>query len=236
MTTKYFILSKPTKDNITNDKDNQILFLNNRDVHILPHVNMEYYSNHGLFENNLIEWCKQFCSKEKVFLDIGAHSGTYAISLSDYCKEVYAFEPQKMTYYALCGGVALSNKQQINCINIGLGSIEQCGYKTLNIVSDDGGGSSLHATTGILKTETIIIKNLDSFDISNIGFIKMDVEENELYVLKGAAETLKKSDYPTILFESNIHNPELFDFLQNYLPYKIIKIDGVQNMYLATTN
>ena len=236
MTTTYFILSKPTKDNITNDKDNQILFLNNRDIHILPQVNMDYYCKHGLFENNLIEWCKQFCSKEKTILDIGAHSGTYSISLAHYCKEVIAFEPQKMTYYALCGGVALSNKRNVTCMNIGLGSIEQVGYKTLNIVSDDGGGSSLHTTTGILQQETIKIEDLDSFNIENIGFIKMDVEENELYVIKGAMNTLKKSGYPTILFESNSDNPELFQYLQNELPYKIINISGVSNMYLATVN
>ena len=234
MTTKYFILSKPKNNLANNNENDQIVFLNDRDVHILPHVNMDYYSKNGLFENNLIEWCKQFCSKEKVFLDIGAHSGTYSISLSDYCKEVYAFEPQKMTYYALCGGVALSHKQNITCVGAGLGSAEQTGKATLNIVSDDGGGSSLHATKGVLRKETITIDCLDSFNIENIGFIKMDVEENELYVLKGAVETLEKSNYPTILFESNRDNPELFGFLQNDLPYKIIKIVGVLNMYLAS--
>lgn len=233
MSTNFFILSKMPNDNISDNENNQIVYLNNRIVHILPQVNIEYYCKYGLFENQLIEWCKQFLKKDKVFLDIGAHSGTYSLSLADYCKDVWAFEPQKMTYYALCGGVALSNKRNINCKQLGLGSKDQVGYKTLNIVSNDGGGSSLHSTSGILGQETIEIVELDSLNIENIGFIKMDVEENELFVLQGATETLRKSGWPTILFESNYENNELFDYIQNVLKYKLIRITDVNNMYLA---
>ena len=76
-------------------------------------------------------------------------------------------------------------------------------------------------------------KTIDSFNLENIGFIKMDVEENELFVLKGALNTLKQSNYPTILFESNNSNEELFSFLKN-LNYKIIQISGCSNMFLAS--
>jgi hypothetical protein len=65
----------------------------------------------------------------------------------------------------------------------------------------------------------------------------MDVEENELNVLKGATETLKRSDYPKILFESNpadtVRRTDLFEYLTNELNYKIIAIGGYSNMYLA---
>jgi hypothetical protein len=61
----------------------------------------------------------------------------------------------------------------------------------------------------------------------------MDVEENELNVLKGAVETLKNSNYPTILFESNDRNDDLFDFIKQ-LSYKIVQVSGVNNMFLAT--
>lgn len=185
----------------------------------------------------LIEWSKQFCSNDKNMLDIGAHTGTYAISLAHLCNKVYSFEPQQMTYYALCGSVALSNIQNINCLKYGLGSTEQVGIQTLNIVSDDGGGSTLHGGNGsggnILKTENIEVKTLDRFNITNIGFIKMDVEDNELNVLQGALNTLKNSNYPKILFESNTYNEKLFNFLKE-LKYNIIPISGFNNMFLAS--
>ena len=171
----YFILSKPRDAETNNDTKNQIVVVNER-VYILPKNNITYYINNGLFEKDLIEWCKQFCRKDQNILDIGAHSGTYTICLSDHCNHVYSFEPQKMTYYSLCGSVALSNIKNTTCIKIGLGSDDQVGMRILNIVSLDGGGSSLHTNHPVLETEEIEIRTLDSFNIENIGFIKIDVE------------------------------------------------------------
>jgi len=235
MSTKYFVLTKRTGSRVNDNTENQIVFFNQSETHILPHINMPYYASNGLFESSLIEWCKQFCQPDKVFLDIGAHSGTYTISLSSHCQHVYSFEPQKMTYYALCGGVALSGKENITCLQYGLGSKEQVGKQTLNIVSHDGGGSTLHTnrTSAILKQEDIDIKTLDSFSLENVGFIKMDVEENELYVLQGAIETLKRCHYPKLLFESNFENQTLFSYILNIGYKDIIAVGGCNNMYLA---
>lgn len=234
MSTKYFILSK---EHTTDNENDQLFFINRPTTYILPQVNLDYYVKNGLFENRLIEWTKQLVSKDKIILDIGAHTGTYAISLADSSQHVYCFEPQKLTYYALCGSVALSNKQNITCFQTGLGSHDQVGKKTLKIVSNDGGGSSIHATSDILREEEIEIRTLDSYSIDNIGFIKMDVEENELDVIKGAIKTIIRSNCPKILFESNPDNPmrraELFDYLINDLTYRIIPIGGFNNMYLA---
>ena len=233
MSTKYFIMTKTTGSRTDDNTDNQIVHLNNKETHILPEINISYYSMNGLFECQLIEWCKQFCSKDKVFLDIGAHSGTYSISLADHSKMVYSFEPQKMTYYSLCGGVALSGKNNITCYQVGLGSPDQVGEQTLNIVSNDGGGSSLHSTNGILRQEMINVSTLDSYKIDNVAFIKMDVEENELYVLQGGIETIRSSNYPTLLFESNFDNKALFDYIREIGYSDIITISGCNNMYLA---
>jgi len=185
----------------------------------------------------LIEWSKQFCNSEKCFLDVGAHTGTYSINLADYCKHVYSFEPQKMTYYSLCGSIALSNLKNVTCLNYGLGSPEQTGTRDLMIVSNDGGGSTLLNVNNmsVLETEKIEIKTLDSINLTNIGFIKMDVEDNELNVLHGSLQTLKNSNYPPILFESNSSNKDLFTFLSK-ISYNIISINGVPNMFLANKN
>jgi FkbM family methyltransferase len=227
-------MTKPSKTLVNENKNNQIIYTNNQDTHILPQSNIKYYLENGLFESNLIEWCKQLCNNEKVFLDIGAHTGTYSISLSDYCLHVHSFEPQKMTFYSLCGSVALSGKENITCWNYGLGSPEQVGEQTLKIISNDGGGSSLHYNhQPILKEEIIKVKTLDDFNITNIGFIKMDVEDNELYVLKGALNTIKKNNYPRILFESNNNNTQLFDYVKEIGYKDVIPINGYNNMFLT---
>ena len=61
-----------------------------------------------------------------------------------------------------------------------------------------------HLYMQYLAIEQVEIKTLDSFDPNNIAFVKMDVdvEDNELSVLQGAVETLKRCGNPKILFES----------------------------------
>lgn len=232
MLCEYFILTKQSNSQIDNDDKNQIISLKDK-VYILPKNNIYYYTCNGLCEKNLIEWCKQFCDKDKNILDIGAHTGTYTISLADHCNHVYSFEPQKYTYYSLCGSVVLSNIKNVTCINYGLGSEEQIGKQMLKIISPDGGGSSIHNSNNtVLQTEEIEIKTLDSFNIENVSFIKIDVEDNELHVLLSSQNTLQKSNYPKILFEMNIENKNLLDFLEG-LNYNIIKIGGCENMFLA---
>lgn len=237
-TTKYFVLSRPVNVRTDDNRDNHILHVNSghRQVFLLPEVNLDYYWRKGMFECQLMEWSKQFCKPDKLFLDIGAHTGTYAISLASKCREVVAFEPQKATYYALCGSVAMSGlSDRITCHRIGLGSDDQAGEQVLKIVSNDGGGSSLapaeHETT--LREESIEVRTLDSFGLKDVGFIKMDVENNELNVLRGALDTLRESGYPSILFESNEANPALFGFLKEALQYKIVPVGGMANMFLA---
>ena len=239
MSTKYFILTRSSNSRTYDNSENQIINLNpeKRQIFLLPEVNLDYYWRKGLFESQLIEWSKQFCNKDKIFIDIGAHTGTYAISLAQYSKYVIAFEPQRATYYALCGSVAASGlADKITCHHFGLGAEEQVGIQALKIVSNDGGGSSLSPDENkrVLREEAVEIQTLDSIEVrADIGFIKMDVENNELNVLRGALNTLRESGYPPILFESNGPNPTLFGFLKDALKYKIVTVGGVSNMFLA---
>ena len=292
--TTYFILTKDASEPVDHDDNNQIvepgcLGLHTQDVYILPQTNVDYYRHHGLFEKGLIEWSKQLCNPDWVMLDIGAHTGTYAIALANHCQHVYAFEPQKSTYYALCGSVALSNKtDKITCINVALGTEEQSkrDNNTLKIRSLDGGGSSLFhisnasntpitepipiptktlsegwlkgrtspipaqfqslvpastetsigVPTQTLSEEKIHVSTLDDMKIQNIGFIKLDVEYNELSVLQGGKRTIHQN-LPKILFEVNPEDAQnkkdIFDYLTQEFNYKITGISGVNNMYLA---
>jgi len=234
MSTPYFILTKHSDDDVAKDENNQLVFLNSKASYILPANNLPYYIQHGLFEKGLIQWCKQFC-KQGTILDIGAHTGTYSIALASHAAKVHSFEPQKMTYYALCGSIALSNAKNVTAHNVALGAPDQVGIQTLNIRSNDGGGSSLQTFADpVLAQEQVEVRTLDSYNFQNIGFIKMDVEDNELNVLKGATQTIKQNNYPTILFESNHENKPLFSYIINELGYgNIIQVNGVSNMFLT---
>lgn len=207
-------------------------------TYLLPANNSEYYDTRGLFEASLIKWCEQFGDPTKIMLDIGAHTGTYAISLAPKFRKVVCFEPQKATYYALCGSVAMSGlSHKVDCLRVGLGAPTQVGAQTLYIPSIDGGGSSLLPDTlqQVQAHETVEIRTLDEYAFTDVAFIKMDIEGNELNCLRGAIKTIAAS-HPKILFEANTTKElnAVTDFLA--LPeinYKVVAIGGYPNMFIG---
>jgi FkbM family methyltransferase len=196
----------------------------------------------GIFEADIIEWCKKFCSKDKVFVDIGAHMGTYTMNLAPLSKHVFCFEAQKMTYYQLCGGIALNELTNVTAHNYALG--DQRDTVELRVVSPDGGGSSVidnippTENSKVLQKETVLMRPLDTFDIVDVGFMKIDVEGCELKVLKGATGTLRHSGFPPFIFEAwpdswfDEQRKALFDYVYE-IGYKIMNVPNSSNMFLA---
>ena len=218
-----------------------------------PNPTSEHIVKQGIFEQPLIQWSKQFVDQKLDFIDIGAHSGTYALSLAPYCRNAYAFEAQRMTYFQLCGGIAINHYENVHPHHCALGDSNN-GTVTLNITSADGGGTTINPNIPklqnqpVIRTETTIMKTLDSFGLfpqkgekKRIGLIKIDCEGSELAVLKGAQETIQKNGKPPLLFETWVDawfaadKKVLFDYISNTLGYKVIKAaPNTNNMFIAT--
>lgn len=199
------------------------------------------FKKNGIPEWSLIEWSRQFCSPDKLFVDIGAHMGIYCMNLSACSKHVYAFEIQKSTYEGLVGGIILNGITNITPHNIGLSNEE--GTMKLYKVSPDGGGSTLDLAIAEHEkpehtVEMVTVRTLDSFNLDNIGFLKLDVEGSELNVIKGAVNTLRRSNWPKFIFEAWPDDwyadarTELITYVES-LGYTVTIIRGYNNMYLA---
>ncbi len=181
---------------------------------------------------------------QPIIFDVGANIGDYSIAINSIFKEraqVYCFEPSKETFAILREN--LKNYKNIKLYNFGFGQEN----KTSVLYSNEKGSglASLYDRKledhGIKmnQQENVIIKRLDDFfsenNIGHIHFLKMDVEGNELNVLKGAEETIKSGVVDIIQFEfggcnidSRTFFKDFFDFLNpNYKIYRILK-DGIK--------
>jgi hypothetical protein len=60
--------------------------------------------------------------------------------------------------------------------------------------------SSAAESGRVIETVAAPMKSLDSFNLTNVGFVKIDVEGHEEAVLKGGLKTLKR-DMPNMMIE-----------------------------------
>lgn len=205
------------------------------------------YFNTGYYERGYIKWViENYIKPDKNILDIGAHIGWYTVNFARECNHVYSFECSPKSFNYLCGNIALNGLDyKVTKYNCALSNDEGT-TKYYIRDSGDGGcnGISEFDFDKINNTRSIDVpkKTLDSFGITNINFIKIDVEGHEQQVLEGGKQTLINNNYPPVLFESwdEHHEREgkpalklkeqLFNFLYG-LGYNIIRVG--QDMYVA---
>lgn len=175
--------------------------------HIGLFLNLE-----GRYENSLLLLVDEFIEKkianarDKIALDIGANIGNHSIFFAKKFRQVYAFEPNPVTYEVLkinCNYAA--EHKNVIPVNFGLSDMEGSLPFYIN-PSNIGGSGIIEGNNPYIKDSTQInVKALNQFnelkDVS-VALIKIDVERHELNVLKGAKATISR-EMPAILFEQS---------------------------------
>jgi FkbM family methyltransferase len=147
----------------------------------------------------------------KVFVDVGANIGGYAIRAAKYCK-VYAIEPLPRNYKILKINEKLNNVK-INSFNIAAGN-KNGKVKLYYKIGDWGGPSIKRELNEFIEVE---MKPLDEIiNEESIDLIKIDVEGAEDLVLEGARNCLRRTKM--VIIEKN---KESFPNA-----YKILKEEG----------
>jgi len=202
--------------------DTWILYQDRKEILINPNVQNAYFNyilstskdtinrtirQKGKWEEYYHDVMKKHIQPKSIVLDIGANLGAHSLFMA-YCFPgviVQAWEPQRILYYQLCANILLNKfENQIIAHNIALGNQinDKC---ELFIPFENKGGASLMQSTYIkecvVNSETVSMKRLDDYNLTNISFIKMDVEGAEYDVLLGARNTLTKNKLPPILIE-----------------------------------
>lgn len=126
--------------------------------------------------------------------------------------KIFAFEPHPINYLNLKYNIKINKlTNYIYPFNFGLSDKK----KNLNLILREDflnnsltGNCSLESSVEMdknfskIKTKVKKIDNNRKIKLSNLGFIKVDIEGHENYFFKGSIKTIKKFN-PLILFELN---------------------------------
>ena len=156
-------------------------------------------------------------------IDIGANKGYVAETLARHSRKVIAFEPQQTLARNM--STSARNNVQVHCLALGdqnrllTGSapLDSRHRKSLNTRFSLAGEVEETPNEEIGHTETVSCVTLDSQGLSNVDFVKIDVEGYELETLKGAKDTIDCWS-PIIYYENEVrHGRRKFDEVNSYL-------------------
>jgi FkbM family methyltransferase len=150
------------------------------------------------WEGHILNVIKKYAKPGTTVVNIGSHIGTFVVPLSWAVGQngtVYAFEPQRKIYRELLKNLELNHISNVKPYRMAIGDREQI------IQMDKKTIPGSEASTKIGKGGDFAeMRTLDSFQIENISFMLIDVEETEDQVIDGMAETVLRN-MPVICIE-----------------------------------
>jgi len=135
-------------------------------------------------------------------IDAGANYGIMSYNLNSKFSKIYAFEVDTPVRECLKKNVEKFQLDNVVVCDCGLSDKEE--LVALNYLKNTFGTYINKNVSGIN-----ICKTLDSFELTEVGFIKLDCEGYEPYILKGAEQTIKKYK-PVILMEEKNYSKRYY--------------------------
>ena len=145
------------------------------------------------WHGDIIDYIKETYNKEtfRTCIDAGASYGFLSVPFSYMFEKVHCFEPHPNVFSCL-----KKNTEPYQNIHIyPQGLSDKNSVDTLVCTNKGSGTSILSATPNTQLDQEIFdveIRTLDSYNIKDVDFIKIDVEGSERELILGAAETIRK--------------------------------------------
>lgn len=165
-------------------------------------------------------------TKEEVAVEIGGHIGFHTVYMARKCKNIHIFEPQLINYNRIIKNCELNDVNNVSYYNFALysKSCEMSIHNQPDLQKNINYNTCQACSLSLRENDKgdIEARTLDSFNIQNVSFIKIDAENQDLDVIKGAKETIKR-DRPKIIFESSNESSQIRDCnaLMDEIGYKI---------------
>jgi FkbM family methyltransferase len=158
------------------------------------------------YQSGIRETAYDYVQNWAAAIDIGGHIGIFSRDFSSRFVKVHTFEPMPRNRFLLEKNVP----GNVTIYPYGLG--DRAGFSRMKYTVKNSGGSEVTDPTQVLPEapsepadpdERVIyaeIRTLDSFNLDQIGLIKIDVQGMEPFVLRGAAATIRRS-MPVLIIE-----------------------------------
>jgi FkbM family methyltransferase len=145
---------------------------------------------YGEFSRGEAELFEQLIKPGMVVADIGANFGAHTLVFAKRASKVYAVEPQRMVYYALCGTLALNLAFNVTPVNAAIGAIEGfVGEIDLDFDHyNNSGGIAIEKIDPKMVTYEVPLVRFTT----PCHFMKIDVEGMEEQVLRGSEEMIRQ--------------------------------------------
>lgn len=145
----------------------------------------------GAWEPATDDVIRKYVVPGSIVLDIGAHIGTHTVAMSRAVGDrglVIAFEPQRKIFRELFINLGINRCFNVKPVHGALGPEEKIAYLGTPEPYNEGGRSVEN-----FGPEMVLMRTLDSYNLKNVSFIKMDVENFEDEVLQGSLQTLSRN-------------------------------------------
>lgn len=169
----------------------------------------------GAYSKPELELIADFLSsiENPVFLDVGANVGHHTLFASSRAVTVHSFEPFPIVAAKINQKIEMNKLTNVVIHPVGLGMEDQSLLFHMPNGCNQGIGSFVESN-GSVETTTLEVVNGDDYlksaEIDNVGFIKVDTEGYEPFVLQGLTKTIEK-ERPVVFFEwsQNSRNGEV---------------------------
>lgn len=178
-------------------KQHQGVWFPDHEQHLLDWMtkNGEIVGGRGTYQIKKLRAAVAHCRSFRTAVDVGAHVGLWSMQLLLRFRCVHAFEPlaeHRACWQMNMGG--MSSGHDLYLHECALGDHE--GTVQIETLPTSSGDSRV--AVGV--EGDIPLRTLDSFDVADVDFIKLDCEGYELFALKGGAQTIAR-DLPVICVE-----------------------------------
>jgi FkbM family methyltransferase len=158
----------------------------------------EIVDGKGTYQIKKLRAAMKHCNDSRVAVDVGGHVGLWSMHLRKKFQMVFAFEPVKAFRECFEKNVSgLGVTLEPYALGASSGSVVMA-YET----TDSGGTHIARAGSG--DEFGIEMRTLDSFQLCDVDFIKIDCEGYEHHVINGARETILRCK-PCIIVEQKQH-------------------------------